>query len=243
MNMRKTRKRERRDPDIKHHVRALSHDINANFMVLEHSFRQLKQDVDNQEIPNLAADAAHVEACLRESRRLLSDLAMLAKTGAVEMDATEVVLSEVVSEVVYEQEDLLAERNILVNVARELPTVLCNQNRVKQIFTNLIRNAAKHGCRDRDGRITISHRLDGELPSMATIVVHDNGPGIPAEMREMIFEAGQRLTNSDPDGTGMGLAIVKKIVDHYGGSIYVDPSCPDGTAFVFSLPIAADSSL
>ena len=66
-------------------MRELTHDMNANFMVLRDSFEQLKQQVDESPVPQMIEGAAHVEACLRESKRLIDDLVTLSKTGVVQM--------------------------------------------------------------------------------------------------------------------------------------------------------------
>jgi len=244
--------------ELDHLVRALSHDMSANFMLLENSFWQLKKslrvlsengrprDEDGDLEGTLGRRVAHVDACLRESKRFLDDLVHLAKTGKVEMEPGRVELTAVVDEVLFEQRELLLERGVEVTVRPLLPAVWCNEGRVKQIVTNLVRNAVHHGCDPIEPRMTI-----GPLPSdsilhveaddtMTGFAVHDNGPGIPRRHRREIFLPGRRLAQSAADGSGMGLAIVKKIVDHYGGSVCVDPECDEGTTFLVTLPSAGD---
>jgi signal transduction histidine kinase len=227
-------------------VRTLSHDMNAYFMLLESSFAQLKESLGGpppQGHPHhqLSGRVAHVEACLRESRRFLDDLVQLARTGRVEMEPSRVELSAVVDEVLFEQHEFLALHNVAVDVQPPLPVVWCNHGRLKQIVTNLVRNAVHHGCDAKQPRITISaappgRGADRDEDGMAAFVIHDNGPGIERQSRREIFLPGKRLPKAGGDGSGMGLAIVKKIVEHYGGQVYVDPQCQAGTTFVVSLP-------
>ena len=66
-----------------------------------------------------------------------------------------------------------------------------------------------------------------------SLVVYDNGPGIPAAAREEVFLPGKRLPGAHPDGSGMGLSIVRRIVEYYGGRVFVDPNVRVGTAIVF----------
>ena len=223
-------------------VRELSHDINANFMVLEDSFEHLKQQMtEHNPLPQLLEGTAHVEACLRESKRLLDDLVVLAKTGSVHMDPKRVELSTIVSEVVYEQADLLNNRSIVINVDPNLPCVWCNPQRLKQLITNLIRNAAIHGCSDGEPRLNVTATTSNHNQTLdsheARIVVHDNGCGIPSKKRDEIFQPGARLPNSRPGGTGMGLAIVQRIAEYYGGKTFVDAECKSGTSIVVTLPL------
>lgn len=230
--------------ELDHFVRALSHDMSANFMLLDQSFRQLRRN--RAQAP--AADAedvfSHVEACLRESERFIRDLVTLAKTGSIQMEPERVELAPLVEEVLFEQAGLLDERGVRVKVARDLPAVWCNEGRVRQVFTNLVRNAVRHGCAIERPEIEISAIASPRPFNRGHFVwlrVYDNGRGIPAAAREEIFLPGKRLPGAHESGVGMGLAIVRKIIDHYGGEIFVDPQCAAGTAFVFSLPAAKDA--
>jgi signal transduction histidine kinase len=233
-----------------HLVRALSHDMTAIFMLLDNSFGQLKQMLSErrQKMTRAQADSAgkavaervtHVEACMREAKRFLDDLVTLARTGSVQMDPERVELSDVVADVLFEQREPLAARGVQVDIRTSLPTVWCNVARAKQVLTNLVHNAVKHGCDPCDPRITISHRRrpgnDGAM--LAEITILDNGLGIPAESRDEIFLPGRRLPTAHPEGTGLGLSIAKKIIDYYGGDVYVDPANSRGTGIVFTLPL------
>lgn len=134
-------------------------------MLLESSFSQLKKSLarplrDGESPNELSGRVAHVEACLRESKRFLHDLDWLARTGGVEMAPGRVELSAVVDEVLFEQRELLARHNVAVDVRRPLPVVWCNEGRLKQIVTNLVRNAVHHGCHPQYPRITIAPCAD-----------------------------------------------------------------------------------
>jgi signal transduction histidine kinase len=230
---------ERSHAEMDHFVRALSHDMGAHFLLLEHSLHELQESCEEAPRPRMTEAVAHIEACLRESRRYVDDLRALSQTGSVQMEPSCVSLADVIHEVCYEQDELIGARGVEILVEPGLPQVWCNETRVKQILTNLVRNALKHGCDATRPRITISAvapPLDARVVGHAWIRVHDNGAGIPAKSREEIFMPGARLPTASSDGTGMGLAIVHKIVDRYGGRVFVDPACIQGTAFVFSLP-------
>lgn len=258
---------ERSQSEMDQVVRSLSHDMSAMFMLLDHSIQRLKDATDpadksgaratrcggganiqataaseqSVELRPLAQQFTHVEACLRESKRFLDDLTTIARTGHVQMEPSCVELDQSVAEVLFEQRELLAERNVQVNVAPGLPAVWCNPFRVKQVITNLVRNAARHGCGASEPRISIGPwpSPDPAETGFAWLSIHDNGPGIPCNSREVIFEPGRRLAGAHADGSGMGLSIVRKIVQHYGGEVFVAPT-EEGATFVFSLPFAAD---
>jgi signal transduction histidine kinase len=149
-------------------------------------------------------------------------------------------VDEVLGEVLCEQRELLSARRVDVQVHRPLAEVWCNRQRLKQVLTNLLRNAVKHGCDRAQPRVAIStqqrgDRSSGPVARSVVIRLWDNGPGIESRFHEEIFLPGRRLSPSETEGTGMGLAIVKTIVEHYGGTVAVDPN-GQGTTFVVQLP-------
>ena len=240
--------------EIDHHLRALSHDMGANLMLMTSTVDVLKQD-NAPASPTITREGiAHLEACLRQSNKFIGDLVTLARSGTIEMQPELVKPTEIAAQVQFEQRRLLAERNIEFLIEEDLPPVMVHPGRLKQVLTNLVRNAARHGCAAVNPQIVIRSSTDprtalpadwplGEDDSRPVVAagmpvwlcVYDNGAGIPVEQREEIFIAGKRLPTAHAQGTGMGLAIVKKIVDHYAGRVLVDPRTT-GTAMLFSLP-------
>jgi signal transduction histidine kinase len=230
--------------DLNHFVRALSHDMRANLFLVESSLAHLQRTLATSPSPGVDENLAHIAACLRQSRRLLDDLVELGRTGNVPVEPCRVELSAVVQEVLFEQRELIRQRGMQLDVRQPLPALWCNEDRLKQIVVNLVRNAIKHGCDPQQPRITIgaveSEESDNapQRAGLGGFYVQDNGPGIAPQFHKEIFLPGRRLANAAPDGSGMGLAIVQKIVDHYGGAVHVDPACTAGSRFVVWLPVA-----
>lgn len=229
---------ERSRQETSHLVRALSHDLGAMFRMLESSLRQLRRASRQGDAAECEEAFLHVDAIVRESRHFLDDLVALGHTGAIDMEPQAVDLQSAWREVIFEQDDLIKERSAAVQAVGPLPTVWCNLQRVKQILTNLLRNSLRHAKNSSGLSVTLSARPRpaAMLESDSVwLCLADNGQGIPAEVREEVFLPGRRLAGADVEGSGMGLAIVKKIVDHYGGRVFVDADTP-GASFVFSLP-------
>ena len=228
--------------EVNHFVRALSHDMNVNLILLQTSFQELKKALEKVLPTGIEPDVALVEACLRQSRRYLDDLVELGNTGTVQVQPSRVELSVVIDEVLFEQRPLRDQRQVEVVVPQPLPAVWCNADRVKQIVVNLLRNAVKHGCDRQQPRILVSAGVEESpppetgLPKRVALRIHDNGPGIPRRYHQDIFLPGRRAPGCAPEGSGMGLAIVKKIADLYGGDAYVDPHGTPGTTMVVCLP-------
>jgi len=113
-----------------------------------------------------------------------------------------------------------------------LPTVRGDQVQLAQLFQNLISNAIKYRGSESP-RIQISVELgDGEW----LLAVHDNGQGIDPAYHDRIFGVFKRLHGSEYPGTGIGLAICKRIVEKHGGRVWVESEAGQGATFRFSIP-------
>ena len=224
--------------ELNQFVRALSEDMNTNLEMLERSFHQLKKQVTRSTLPGLGEGTERVESCLHQSKQLVDKLIALATTDSIHIEADVVQLSPLIEGVVFEQEVLISNRNIEVRIENDLPATRCNQRLLKQILANLIHNAALHGCDPLRPQITIELEDAACDPDNIVLAIHDNGPGIPVESREDIFLPTVRLQTTHTNGMGMGLAIVRKIIDHIGGYVRVDNSTTLGTKFHIQLPRA-----
>jgi signal transduction histidine kinase len=115
-----------------------------------------------------------------------------------------------------------------------MPTLDTERAPLQQVFMNLIQNAVKHGCPQGRGHIQIGYRSDA---SPGTFYVRDQGPGIAAEYHDRIFGIFQTLAPRDQvEGAGIGLAVVKKLVESRGGQVVLGSSAGNGATFEFSWP-------
>jgi signal transduction histidine kinase len=217
-------------------LRGLAHDLGAHVALLESSLGKLRQETDEA---RRAARWQLVDGALAQTRSFVDDLLQLGRSGEVQMDAERVDLAVIVPAVLAEQQPLLEQRGIVVGVRGEPMAAWCNEARLRQVLTNLVRNAALHGCDIANPRLLIAWSPTSR-PAWIRVRVIDNGLGIPAAHREMIFEAGKRLPGARAPGTGMGLAIARRLVEHYGGTISVNPHFTEGASIEFTLPAAAE---
>jgi light-regulated signal transduction histidine kinase (bacteriophytochrome) len=130
----------------------------------------------------------------------------------------------------------IEENDASVVVDGPLPTVHGDPSLLRTVFQNLIGNAIKFRREDEAPRVELSAVRDGEFWRFRCT---DNGIGIDAEYAERIFIIFQRLhPRSQYDGTGIGLAMCRKIVEYHGGTIWLKTDVDSGTTFEFTLPAA-----
>jgi signal transduction histidine kinase len=123
--------------------------------------------------------------------------------------------------------------NIVITFDKNLPTIVFERVRLFQVFQNLIGNAIKHLDKPQ-GHIQIRYASDEQFWRFS---VADNGPGIEERYFEKIFKMFQTLTRRDDvESTGIGLAVVKKIVELHGGAVSVESKVGEGTTFSFTVP-------
>jgi light-regulated signal transduction histidine kinase (bacteriophytochrome) len=128
----------------------------------------------------------------------------------------------------------------IVRPGRPLPRIMGDPTLLTMLWQNLIGNAVKFRHKDRSPRVVIDcERRTGDHDDEWLLSVSDNGIGIGEEFAEKVFVIFQRLHGREVySGTGVGLALCKKIVEQHGGTIWVDTTYTDGTRLQFTLPIA-----
>jgi len=163
---------------------------------------------------------------------LIDGILQYSRVGRVREKLVEVELNKLLPEII----DMLAPpANIKITVETELPTVKCEETRITQVFQNLLSNAVKYMDKP-EGLIKVSCAEDGEFWKFG---IADNGPGIEKKHWERIFKIFQTLAPRDEfESTGIGLTVVKKVVEIYGGKIWLKSEVGKGTTFLFTFPKA-----
>ncbi|MFF5638469.1 ATP-binding protein [Streptomyces sp. NPDC012825] len=170
---------------------------------------------------------------------LLNSLLHYARLGQTGLQRTDVSLDGVVDAALEVAGPRLAERGVRVVRPDRLPDVRADETRLYEILVNLFVNAAKYASDRPDRTVEIAVERVA-VPGGETgdaIVVRDNGIGIPADRQEEVFDLFRRLHGpaEHGGGTGVGLAVVRRIVEHHGGRLWLDSTPGRGTAFLFTL--------
>ena len=164
---------------------------------------------------------------------LIDGILQYSRAGTAKEEKATVNLNELVKEVI---SMVAAPPNIEITVEGQLPVLECQQTRVMQIFQNLLSNAVKYIDKPK-GQIKIGCMEEGDFWKFS---VADNGPGIESKYFEKIFQLFQTLApreeSASAGSTGIGLTVVKKIVELYGGKVWLESEIGKGTTFFFTLP-------
>jgi PAS domain S-box-containing protein len=168
----------------------------------------------------------------RRMQRLVADLLTYSRVGSQGSQMTPVNAEAVVKSVLSSLGPLIRETGATVEVAGRLPTVMADETQLMQLLQNLIGNAIKFRS-DRPPRVVLSAV---ECDNRWQFAVEDNGIGIDARFAERIFQMFQRLHDKERyEGSGIGLAIAKRIVERHGGRIWLESTEGSGTTFFFTL--------
>ncbi|AFY94876.1 ATP-binding protein [Chamaesiphon minutus] len=221
---------EKRNQELDEFACIASHDLQAPLRGISNLADWLAKDLDdklpveNQQQLNL------IQSRVQQMNALINGLLLYARVGRENVDPTTVNISEILREVI---ETIDPPADFKVHFASHLPTLTTQALLLKQVFANLIGNAIKYHDRT-DGTVEILVK-DRDYFWQFTVV--DDGPGIAPEHHKNIFGIFQTLMGRDSNkGSGIGLAIVQKIVESRGGSVWLESALGEGSAFSFTWP-------
>lgn len=223
----------RSNAELEQFARVASHDLQEPLRMVA-SYTEIlsdeygdRLDDDGREFLEFARDGA-----LR-MRRMIRDLLDFSRVRADESRFSRVALAEVLERVLRDHAGLLSDFGARVEIHGALPEVDGDETMLERLFANLVANAAKYGGE----RPTIRIRAD-DTPSELRIAVEDDGEGIPPSALQRIFQPFQRLRPEDErrPGSGMGLAIARRIAECHGGRLGVESSVGLGSRFEVCLP-------
>lgn len=222
-----------KNTELERFVYTVSHDLKSPLVTIVGFLGYLEDDIAKSDKEALRKDIERIYGAAFKMQDLLKDLLELSRIGRVMNTAEEVSIDVLASEAIELTEGRLQERGVEVHIENGLSKVYGDRKRLLEVFQNLIDNAAKYIGNQLMPAIEIGQSgWDGEKP---VFYVSDNGIGIDPEYHEQIFGLFNKL---DPavEGTGVGLALVKRIIEFHGGRIWVESEAGSGATFYFTLP-------
>ncbi|HEX2863287.1 MAG TPA: PAS domain-containing protein, partial [Deinococcales bacterium] len=231
----RTRELEERNAESEQFIYTASHDLRTPLVSLSGMTQYLKDALAENDATGVNFAVERIDTNVTHMGELLSDLLALSRVGRVVEPAQALDLGKAVNAAVALQEGRLRETGVAVEFPPAWPRVVYPPTELAQVLANLLSNALKWAPRGgRDPRVAFTWE---QRANFVSLTISDTGPGVPEPLRERVWGLFQKL---DPksEGTGVGLAIVKRIVERHGGKIAVGDSPLGGAAFCVSLPSA-----
>jgi signal transduction histidine kinase len=214
------------------------HELRSPLTIVKSSADLLIKEASSLSADQIADILGQVESTAEGLLGIVSNLLNIAKleAGKIELIKSEVDVNELITHEAKTYESLTREKNLdfKLDLDRELGKVTCDPEKLKHILDNLISNAIKYTDR---GLITIE--TEG-YTKFVQVGVKDTGCGINDNDKELLFQKftmGHSIDGKKKDGTGLGLVIVKGIVEAHGGRVWIEDNDPSGTVIKFTLPL------
>lgn len=216
-----------------------SHDLQAPLHSIIEFSQLLRRQLGDAAAPQALKSLAFIEDCSVRMRQLIVELLALAKAGADVPRTAPVETAELVQSLDAMLAAGTGTGTARIGVDSALPRVRGNRAELLQLFQNLIGNGLKFHAPGVIPEVRIAARCEG---ARWHFTISDNGIGVPENRREKIFELFTRLHPQDRyPGTGLGLALCRRIVERHGGRIWMDANEGQGSRFHFLLPAAPDA--
>ncbi|MBK9926804.1 MAG: hypothetical protein IPP66_16145 [Anaerolineales bacterium] len=209
----------------------VSHDLKTPLITLAGFLGYLEKDIKKGDIERAEKDFGQISDAAKKMGVFVDELLDLSRVGRITNPPTDVLFSEIVQDALKATDGILKAKQVQVKIDAAFPTVHVDRMRIVQVMQNLIANAVKFIGHQPNPTIKISFaEVNGEY----VFSVMDNGIGIAPEHHERIFELFNKL-NPEMEGTGLGLGLVKKIIEVHGGRIWVESEPGNGSTFKFTL--------
>jgi PAS domain S-box-containing protein len=224
---------EAKNAELERFTYTVSHDLKSPLITIQGFLGYLEQDALAGNVEQMKGDMARIVNATEKMHQLLGDLLELSRIGRLMNPPEETPLGELAREAVSMVEGRLASRGIVVDIAPDLPVVYGDRPRLREVLQNLVDNAVKFMGDQPEPCIEIGARREGEE---TVFYVRDNGLGIDPRYHQKVFGLFEKL-DAQAEGTGIGLSIVKRIVEAHGGRIWVESQgSGQGATFCFTLP-------
>jgi signal transduction histidine kinase len=222
-----------RNSELERFTYTVSHDLRSPIVTIKGFVGMLHKDILEERKDKVTSDMQRISNAADKMDRLLSDLLELSRVGRIINSPEEIDLVKLVNETLETVDGRIRAGNITTRVSPDLPTVHADRLRLGEVLENLIDNAAKYMGNQPNPIIEIGTRMDnGEQ----VIYVKDNGIGIEGQYLQKVFGLFEKL-NPISEGTGVGLALINRIIEVHGGRIWVESEgLGKGSTFCFTIP-------
>ena len=223
---------ERQNAELERYAYTVSHDLKSPLITITGFLGLVERAAREGNERSLEAAIGRIDGAAKHMKRMLDELLELSRLGRSANPSEVVSLADLVREAVGQLKVRQGDRPVEFVVSPDLPTVRCDHVRMREVFQNLLENAVKFMGEEPAPRVEVGVRQGGEE---RVIFVADNGIGIAERYHEKVFGLFDKL-DSAALGSGIGLSLVKRIIEVHGGRIWVESEgSGQGSAFCFTL--------
>jgi PAS domain S-box-containing protein len=224
---------EAKNQELERFTYTVSHDLRSPLVTIQGFTKMLQKDLEQNEGEKAATDLRYIAKAATRMDHLLHDTLELSRIGRMINPPEDVPFGAIVQGALEQITGELNSKKLIVSVAEDFPTVHVDRMRIEEMLMNLIRNGIHYRGEQPHPRIDIGYRVEGEE---TVFFVQDNGIGIDKSQHEKVFELFYQI-DSRSEGTGAGLAIVKRIIEVHKGRIWIESEKGKGCTVCFTLPV------
>jgi len=223
---------EHKNSELERFTYTVSHDLKSPLVTISGFIGFLRSDIENKNEARIEKDFNIILNAVNDMQVLLKDLLTLSRIGQRFTPYSHVIVKDLIDSVKTQLTSQIETSQAQIKVDSGLPTIFVDEPRFKEVFLNLIENSIKYRRENFELKISISSPI-ASATNEHIFIVQDNGIGIDKRYKSKVFDLFERLDNSS-DGSGVGLAIVKRIIEVHHGRIWLESDGPDtGTKFFF----------
>lgn len=226
------RELETKNTELEQFTYTVSHDLKAPIITIRGFLGFLEKDIVEGKHENVRQDIVRIDEAVSKMHQLLNELLELSRIGRLMNEPEDIPFNELVTDALDIVHGRLETKQVTVQTQPNLPIVRGDRQRLTEVLQNLLDNAAKYMGDQIDPQIEIGQT--GEDNKLPVFFVKDNGIGVAPEHHERIFGLFNQL-DSTTEGTGIGLTLVKRIIEVHGGRIWVKSELGEGSTFYFTL--------
>lgn len=235
----RTEELEKKNSELERFSYTVSHDLKSPLVTIRGFVGFLEKDVLNGDKKRIATDLQHINEASNTMQSLLDELLEFSRVGRLKNSPEKFSMQQLVNETVSLLSGGIMQGHVVVDVQPDLPEIFADRPRIREVVQNLIENAVKFMGEQNSPHIEIGWYAQN---NDVVYCIKDNGIGIHDLYHKKIFGMFERLS-TDVDGTGMGLALVKRIIETHGGRIWLESEGEnEGCTFCFTIPHAGDNS-
>lgn len=210
----------------------VSHDLKSPLITIQAYAGMIEKDMETGKYERARDDMKRIEGAANKMTALLNDLLELSRAGRMMSEPSAIDMNLLVKECIAQLAGVIGRSQVEVVVQPDLPSVHGDHKRIAQVVQNLIENAIKYMGDQAGPRIEIGTRQEGKE---CVFFISDNGAGVDPRHHEKVFGLFNKL-DTESDGTGIGLALVKRIIEAHGGRVWVESEgVGTGSRFCFTL--------